>query len=185
MSSMWHNLCQRLQSEASVAPVLESIFKKHGDIAAECVFKSISVRSSLLEVICEVARQIQTDSYTEKMEEIECQVSDAEAANVNVSWLRAHFLAIHKRKEAVKKSSLLMETKVNTILVNRAAQKDLREKCTELVSTQERFEKAERCVRVLHLVEENLNNNILESEAEKDLWVKQPVFYSDQIVINV
>ncbi|KAD6118768.1 hypothetical protein E3N88_10039 [Mikania micrantha] len=40
----------------SNAPILEAIFKKHGDIAAECVFKTNSVRSSILEVVCEVVK---------------------------------------------------------------------------------------------------------------------------------
>lgn len=159
----------------SVGPILESIFKKHGDIAAECVFKTDSVRSSLLESVCEVVRRIQTSDFTEKMEEIEWQVSDAATANINVSWIRAHLDTVHKRKDSMKKSSLLMETKANTVLATVAAQKDLIEKCEELVAAQERFAEAERCVRVLHLVNKNLNNNILESKAGKESWVEQPI----------
>ncbi|KAI3763264.1 hypothetical protein L1987_53718 [Smallanthus sonchifolius] len=154
---------QGYKVKQSIAQILETVFKKHGDIAAKCIFKTTSVRSSILEVVCEVVRRIQTNNVTEKMEEIECQVLVAEAANVDVSWLRAHFEAI-----------LLMEMKANTILVKRAAQMDLRESCAELLAAQERFKEARRCARVLHLVEKNLNDNILESKAKLDVAGLQP-----------
>ncbi|KAJ0617496.1 putative phospholipase [Helianthus annuus] len=157
------------------ATILEAIFKKHGDIAANCVFKTSSTRTHFLEVVCEVVRRIQTDDMDEMVEDIECQVSDAEAANVNVSWIRAHFEAFHKRKETSKKYSLLMEMKSNTVLVKQAAQMDLRERCAELMSAKERIKDAERCVRVLHLVEKNLNDDILESKSKLDSWVDHPV----------
>ncbi|KAJ0804260.1 hypothetical protein HanPI659440_Chr02g0036021 [Helianthus annuus] len=112
---------------------------------------------------------------TEMVEDIECQVSDAEAANVNVSWIQAHFEAFNKRKETSKKYSLLLEMKPMIGLAKRDAQMDMRERCTELMGAQERFKKAERCVKVMHLVKNNLNDNILESKAKLDSWVKHPV----------
>ncbi|XP_071733422.1 uncharacterized protein [Rutidosis leptorrhynchoides] len=130
----------------SVAPILEAIFKKHGDIAAECLFKSASVRSFFLEVVCEVVKQIQSNNVSGKMEDLECKVSDAEAANVNVSWLRPHLDAIHKQNVAMEKSNLLMELKVNTILVKRDAPKGLRESCSEPVGAQQRYRGHERGV---------------------------------------
>ncbi|KAI7753669.1 hypothetical protein M8C21_015811, partial [Ambrosia artemisiifolia] len=100
----------------SVAPILESIFNKHGDIAADCIYKPASMRSSFLEIICEVVSQIQTNDDIDKMERLEQQVLVAEAANINVSWLQVHLDAIRKRKEASRKRSLLMEMKANTSL---------------------------------------------------------------------
>nr|XP_043636785.1 uncharacterized protein LOC122607801 [Erigeron canadensis] len=155
---------QGYEVKESVAPILEAIFKKHGDIAAECIYTIASVKASFLEAVCEVVRRIQANDVTEKMEEIEALVSQAQAAKIDVSWLWVHLEAIYKRKEVMKKWSLLMETKVNTGLVQIAAQMDLRERCAELVTAQERFEEAERCIRVLHLVEKKLNNEILDSK---------------------
>ncbi|KAJ0805058.1 putative sister chromatid cohesion protein Pds5 [Helianthus annuus] len=82
----------------SVAPVLEAIINKHGDIAAKCVFKAASVRASLLELVCDIVKELEpkTDGVIDKMEEIENQVSSVEKANVNVSWLQAHLEAINK-----------------------------------------------------------------------------------------
>ncbi|XP_076934221.1 uncharacterized protein LOC143600409 [Bidens hawaiensis] len=160
----------------SIATILEAIFKKHGDIAANCVFKAPSTRTHFLEVVCEIVQRIQTNGMTKMVKDnIESKLSDAEAANINVSWIRANFEAFHKRKESGKKHSLLMEMKSNTMLVKAAALIDLRERCEELMDVQERFEKAEKCVRVLHLVEKNINDNILEYKAEIDSLVAHPV----------
>ncbi|KAI7753668.1 hypothetical protein M8C21_015810 [Ambrosia artemisiifolia] len=63
----------------------------------------------------------------------------------------------------------------NTGLVKNAALRDLRESFEELMAAQERFEKAERCVRVLNLVEKNINDNILESKGNIDSGSRQPV----------
>ncbi|KAF5808391.1 putative phospholipase [Helianthus annuus] len=152
----------------SVAPILESIFRKHGDIAADCLFKLASMRSSFLEIVCEAVSRIQTN---DDIEEIEQQVVVAEAANINVSCLRVHLDTI----SANKKCSLLMEMKANMSLVKKAALMDLRESCVELMAAQERFEKAEKCVRVLILVENNINDNILESKGSIDSWARPTV----------
>ncbi|PWA41678.1 phospholipase-like protein [Artemisia annua] len=160
------------------APILESIFKKHGDIAANCAFISSPARESVLEVVCEVVRKIRTNDETtiiSAMEELQSQVSAAEAIKVNVSWLQAHLEDIHKRAEAKKKCSLLMKMTANTSLVTIAAKMDLKERRSELETAQERFEKAERCVEVLKLVKKKLNDSFLESKTEKDSWVEQPI----------
>ncbi|PWA42621.1 phospholipase-like protein [Artemisia annua] len=160
------------------APILESIFKKHGDIAANCAFISSPARESVLEIVCEVVRKIQTNDVTiiiSDMEELQSQVSAAEAIKVNVSWLQAHLEAIHKRTEAKKKCSMLMRMTANTSLVTIAAEMDVKEIQSELTTVQERFEKAKRCVEVLNIVKKKLNDNFLVSKAETDSWVEQPV----------
>nr|GEX16746.1 phospholipase-like protein [Tanacetum cinerariifolium] len=160
------------------APILEAIFKNHGDIASDCVVKTASVRESILEVVCEVVKRIQTNdvaTIVSDMEEIEMQVLDAEATNMKVAWLRAHLEAIQKRNATQTKSTLIVKTKANTTLVKRAAKLDLEERRTEIVTAQERFDKAEKCVKVLDLVEMKLNDNFVESQAEKDLWPEQAI----------
>ncbi|GJU33974.1 phospholipase-like protein [Tanacetum coccineum] len=159
------------------APILEAIFKKHGDIAAKCVFPD-AMRTYLLEAVSEIVRRIETNEVTDiisKMEEIESQVSVAEVAKIDVTWLRAYLDTIHKMNEAQKKSTSLMEMKTNTTLVKMAAKTDQKESYDEFVAARNRLVKAQRCVKVLELVEEKLNNNLLESKAEKDSWARQPV----------
>ncbi|XP_071699622.1 uncharacterized protein [Rutidosis leptorrhynchoides] len=68
---------QGYKIKKSNAPILEAIFKKHGDIASNCVVKTASVRESILEVICEVVIRIQTNDFAtiiSNMEEIEMKV---------------------------------------------------------------------------------------------------------------
>ncbi|XP_071698118.1 uncharacterized protein [Rutidosis leptorrhynchoides] len=169
---------QGYKIKKSNAPILEAIFKKHGDIASNCVVKTASVRESILEVICEVVKRIQTDDFKtiiSDMEEIEMKVLDAEATNMNVTWLRTHLESLHKKNTAQKRSSLHGQMKANTSLVKRAAKMDLEERRIELVTAQEEFKKAERCVQVLDLVETKMNNDFLESEAEKESWLNDSV----------
>ncbi|KAM0027554.1 hypothetical protein Hdeb2414_s0019g00541581 [Helianthus debilis subsp. tardiflorus] len=91
-------------------------------------------------VVFQAVTRRRYDGTAISIEEIEQQVLATEASNFNLSWLRAHLNVIHKRKEASKKCSLLMETKVNTVLVKKAAQVDLRERSMEFKAAQERFE---------------------------------------------
>ncbi|GKC23970.1 phospholipase-like protein [Tanacetum coccineum] len=79
------------------APILEAITKKQGDIASTCVFPDAVLRTSLFNVVCETVRRIETDdaaNIISHMEEIESQLAAAEAAKINVSWLRASLNAI-------------------------------------------------------------------------------------------
>ncbi|CAH1420130.1 unnamed protein product [Lactuca virosa] len=140
----------------SLAPILEAIFMKHGDIAAECIFKKASVRAFFLGLVCEVVMQLQTNddrTIISKMEEMETDVSEVEAANIHVSWLRSHL-------EARKTSSLMMETKANMIMLKKAAKMEVREIRTEFMAAKERLKKAKRFVKVLGLVHKKLKTNI-------------------------
>ncbi|GJY21969.1 peptidase C48, SUMO/sentrin/Ubl1 [Tanacetum coccineum] len=153
------------------APILEIILKKHGDIAAKCVFTD-SMRTSLLEVVCEIVRLIETNDATNiisKMEEIQNQVTVAEASKIDVSWLRVHLETILKRNEAQEKKTSLMEMTTNTMLVKRAARTDLKEIYDKLVAAQIQFKEAKKCVKVLDLVEKKLNSDALEFKTEKYL----------------
>nr|GEW19269.1 phospholipase-like protein [Tanacetum cinerariifolium] len=160
------------------APILEAILKKHGDIAATCVFTGAAIRTSLLEGVCDIVRRIETNDVTNiisSIDEIESQVYAAEAAKINVSWLRASLNDLHKRNEAEKKGTMLMDLKSNTTLVIRAAGTDRKERHANLVAAQNQFAEAQRCEEVLKLVEKKLNDDVLESMAEKDLWAQKPV----------
>ncbi|GJZ21246.1 phospholipase-like protein [Tanacetum coccineum] len=179
----------------SIATTLEAIFKKHGDILADCFYQTASVRTYFLEVICEVSKLLETSDVTtiiSKMEEIDFQVSEADAANIDVSWLQAQLDIIRTRNEALKKNhftygdetqercvkaeecikvldkraDLVEDKPISTIISKRAARADMRERCRERVVAQEEFEKAERCVTVLDLVEKKLSKDILESQED-------------------
>ncbi|KAL9996535.1 putative sister chromatid cohesion protein Pds5 [Helianthus debilis subsp. tardiflorus] len=162
---------QGYKVKQSYAPILEAIFNKHGDIAANCVFKTSSARTYFLEVVCEIVERIQTTDMIEIVEDIEGQLLDVEVANINVSWIRAHIEAFHKGNEA----RMVMKTKANLTLVKMPARRDLEMRYAKFLAARERFEKADKCMQVLHLVEKKLNDSILDTKGAKDLYVKQPL----------
>ncbi|KAK3030080.1 hypothetical protein RJ639_037628 [Escallonia herrerae] len=160
---------------ASSAAMLAAIFEKHGDIAANCLHKSPSVKAFFLEVVCDVVQRLHCPLQCEgnavdipTLQEIENGVSDAEAANLEVSWLREHLRAIHELAKAGQRSSLLKEVKAKTLLASKAATRDLRQRQVELEAAQERLEKARRCVEALELVTRKINDDILESKAKEN-----------------
>ncbi|KAK3035804.1 hypothetical protein RJ639_034620 [Escallonia herrerae] len=156
---------------ASSAAVLTAIFEKHGDIAANCLHKSPSVKAFFLEVVCDFVQRLQCEGNAidiPTLQEIENGVSDAEAANLEVSWLREDLRAIHELANAGQRSSLLKEVNAKTLLASKAAMRDLRQRQVELEAAQERLEKARRCVEALELVTRKINNDILESEAKEN-----------------
>lgn len=161
--------------KASTAPLLRAIFAKHGDIAAHCLYKSAAVRASLLEVVCDIVKRLQSntiESIISELQAIENEVSDAEAAKLQVSWLQQYLKKIREVEEVGQRSLLLKDIKANTILVTKAAKRDLEQKQLELVAAQERLREAERCVKALACVAEKISNDILDSEAKESSWRK-------------
>ncbi|KAI7735718.1 hypothetical protein M8C21_010882 [Ambrosia artemisiifolia] len=156
---------QGYEVKQSVAQILEDVFEKHGDIAANCIFKTTSMTSAILEVVCEVVRRIRTNEVVEKMEETEWQVSDAEAVNIDVAWLRAHLEAIRKKTVCLQRSNMLKETAKQTLLYERLARTVFKEMDAEVVAALERVERAEMLVNVFAAITKNLNEKLLECEA--------------------
>ncbi|XP_022028858.1 uncharacterized protein LOC110929968 isoform X2 [Helianthus annuus] len=159
---------QGYEVKESNADILEAVFRKYGDITADCIFETCFMRSSILEAVCEVVRRIQTNEVVEKMEDTERLVSDAEAVNVDVAWLRPHLEAIRKKTECLARSNKLRETRKHTLLVEIGARKDLIERSAEVVAALERVGQTERLVNVLTVFEKNLDEKLLECKAELD-----------------
>ncbi|KAJ0617505.1 putative phospholipase [Helianthus annuus] len=158
-----------------VAKILEAIFEKHGDIADKCVIKTKSLRSPILEAVCEVVKWIQVNDVLDKLEDIENRLSDIKALNIDVSWLQTRLDAIRKRKAVSEEYNLLIEMKANALSAKKAAQICLRKRRAELADAQEQSKRAKRCVDVLHLVGANLIDHFFKSEAKMNSWVKDAV----------
>ncbi|GFQ04923.1 hypothetical protein PHJA_002636400 [Phtheirospermum japonicum] len=82
----------RVKSE--IAPLLEGIFVKHGDITAECTLESPELRSHFLGRLCSVYDKLQQAKFPEKITHVELDemllvVRDCEKVKINVGWLRA------------------------------------------------------------------------------------------------
>ncbi|KAL0441710.1 UNVERIFIED_CONTAM: hypothetical protein Sradi_0109900 [Sesamum radiatum] len=160
----------------ATATVLEAIFAKYGDIAAHCLYKSTSVKASLLEVICNIVQRLQFydfEAILSDLEAMENEVSDVEASKIKVSWLQEHLANVRKVAAFREKSFQLKKTKGKTGLVTKAAAKELKLRQAELLLAQERFKEAEKRVTAIRLVCRKIDDDILESESEEYFWKRR------------
>lgn len=151
--------------KAANAPILTSILAKYGDIAAHCAFTSASVRASLLEVICDIVKRLQSNKKEDnisQLEAMETEVRAAETAKIEVSWLQQ---CLKKFREAVVRQSpsLLREMNGNLILVSKAVQRDL-------AAAQKWAKDAENCMRALAVVGKKLSEDMSMHEAKESEW---------------
>lgn len=80
--------------KASLAPILLSIFNKHGDIAASCKLESISIRSYYLECVCYIIHELQCTKFSQKVSkskvrELLAILNDVVSSGMNVGWLHS------------------------------------------------------------------------------------------------
>ncbi|XP_038902913.1 uncharacterized protein LOC120089496 isoform X2 [Benincasa hispida] len=80
--------------KASLAPILQSIFNNHGDIAASCKLESISIRSYYLECVCYIIHELQDTKFSQKVSkskvrELLAILNDVVSSEMNVGWLHS------------------------------------------------------------------------------------------------
>ncbi|KAK8518680.1 hypothetical protein V6N13_018041 [Hibiscus sabdariffa] len=79
--------------KASISKILQSIFDKYGDIAANCHLESASMRAYYLECLCAVVQELHSTPFKQltraKIKEMFSVLKDVESAGIDVSWLRA------------------------------------------------------------------------------------------------
>ncbi|KAL1809761.1 hypothetical protein ACET3Z_026751 [Daucus carota] len=71
--------------KAANAPILTFIITRYGDIAANCMFTSATVRASMLEVICDIVKRLLSSNAVETISQLEAmktELRDAEAARI-------------------------------------------------------------------------------------------------------
>ncbi|XP_022986089.1 uncharacterized protein LOC111483943 isoform X3 [Cucurbita maxima] len=93
--------------KASSAPILQSIFNKHGDIAASCKLESTSIRSYYLESVCYIIQELQHTKFSQKaskskVKELLAIINDLVSSEMNVGWLHS---ILNDVAEAVESSS--------------------------------------------------------------------------------
>ncbi|KAJ4837649.1 hypothetical protein Tsubulata_032332 [Turnera subulata] len=77
--------------KAELAPILEAVLTKYGDICANSSSKSIQFRSSFLEIACGIIQKLQITALKDltelELKSMLSSVHDLESLNVEVSWL--------------------------------------------------------------------------------------------------
>ncbi|XP_049395825.1 sister chromatid cohesion protein PDS5 homolog D-like isoform X1 [Solanum stenotomum] len=174
--------------KVSSAPILAAIFAKYGDITVNCQCKSLAARASLLDVVSDVVRRLKTgDVSISSIKAMRSVVSDAVDAKLDVAWLQQYLDEISKEEDMEKKASLLMALRETTMLVSKAAKKDLVESNKEVLAAEKRLKKAERrlreaqsragevqrSVKAFEILGEKVQQDIKEAKDQEQYWLSR------------
>ncbi|XP_038723303.1 uncharacterized protein LOC120015145 [Tripterygium wilfordii] len=134
-------LCYRVK-EASV-PVLRSVLKKHGDIAANSHMKSVEIRSLLLGQVCEIVRKLQTKKYIYlvqfELEQMLAVVHDLKSANLEIGWLHKRLEEILEAKQQAQRLPTLRKAMTKSTQLVQVKKTKLAVYKTELLAIEERL----------------------------------------------
>ncbi|KDP41978.1 hypothetical protein JCGZ_26996 [Jatropha curcas] len=169
-------LVEGYEVKASVAPVLRAIFAKYGDIAANCQYKSPSDRASLLEIVSDVVHRLQSSDIPLTLSEIRVlqnEMKDLESTRLKLSWLTQPLEKISEVEKIAEMRSMLKSVKANSMMVIKAATKELEEALMELVALQKRMGEAEKRINAMKLVLQKVDDAIREAEDQERLWLRQ------------
>ncbi|CAM8902239.1 unnamed protein product [Rhodiola kirilowii] len=90
----------------------QSIFRKHGDIAVDCLFEG-TPRMDVLQSACAIYEKLKKLTFSfvtlDELESMRTDVNDLEKARLKVSWLAERIDEIYMAKLYVERSSLLDE----------------------------------------------------------------------------
>ncbi|XP_059623565.1 uncharacterized protein LOC132266650 [Cornus florida] len=109
-------------------PLLKAICLKHGDIAKNCSLLSVTSRSSLLEIVCDIVQKSQDTEFRRithvDLESMLDQVRDLETVNMEVGWLHQWLdkifdaMPLFKGYSTLKKEILALQQKILTLKEN-------------------------------------------------------------------
>ncbi|KAG9146881.1 hypothetical protein Leryth_005177 [Lithospermum erythrorhizon] len=159
------------QVKLSTAAILSAIVSKYGDIAANCLYKSPSFRASLLEVVCNVVQRLKDPVITASdIQSMISEISDAETAKIDVSWLQKYLEEIANEEKAAKRAS---DVRMSTSLTFGAAEKEFKLRQAELEAVQTTFNEAEKRFEVFKHVLGRIDASIVESVAKEKSWQRR------------
>ncbi|MCE2055533.1 hypothetical protein HAX54_042837 [Datura stramonium] len=166
-------------------PILATIFVKYGDITVNCHYKSPTARASLLDEVSDVVRRLKTSDVSfSSIKAMKSVVSNAADAKLDVTWLQQYLDEISEEEDMEKKSSYLMALSETTMLVSKAAKKDLVEMNREVLAAKKWLKKAERrlrkaqsqageakrSVKVFEVLGEKVQRDIKEAKVRAEYW---------------
>ncbi|XP_065865445.1 sister chromatid cohesion protein PDS5 homolog E-like [Euphorbia lathyris] len=169
-------LVQGYEVKTNVAPILRTIFAKYGDIAADCLYKSPLMRASLLEIVCNVVLRLQQTSVPFTLLEIKIiqnEMKELEGSKLKISWLTRPLEKISEIEKIAEMHSVLKSVKANSMLVIKAASKELEGSLMELVELQKRMGEAEKRISAMKLVVKKVDDAINEAQDRERSWVRQ------------
>jgi hypothetical protein len=101
------------QVKPEFMPILRKIINKHGDIAKNCIAKSVNYRSKLLELICEIISDFEKKNLS-KIKESALKskiglVDEIKNMKVEVEWLRMRLAEVDDARDILKQFAILKE----------------------------------------------------------------------------
>jgi hypothetical protein len=101
------------QVKEELMPILTKITGKYGDIAKNCVTKSVKSRSALLEMICEIISEFEEKDLSKTKDgtlkrNIDI-VEGIKKMNVEVEWLHTRLIEVREARELLMQSGMLKE----------------------------------------------------------------------------
>ncbi|XWS62633.1 hypothetical protein CRYUN_Cryun06bG0027600 [Craigia yunnanensis] len=139
--------------KASISSILQSIFDKHGDIAANCQLESASMRAYYLECLCAVVQELHSTSFKQltkaKVKEMFAVLKDVESAHIDASWLRALLNEILEAVELVSQRQTFEAKKVKYDRSLESVRKELESQMEDL--TQKEKEAADAREKVAEI----------------------------------
>jgi len=130
------------QVKPEFMPMLRKIIGTHGDIAKNCMAKSVEFRSVLLEMICRIISDLDGKNVTNIREEVLKtkidQLDEIKSMKVEVEWLRTRLVEAIDARDIMKKFVMLKEKTDDNKKLIEDAESELKE-CEE-----EKKEMAER-----------------------------------------
>ncbi|XP_022725273.1 uncharacterized protein LOC111281826 isoform X2 [Durio zibethinus] len=122
--------------KASISSILQSIFDKYGDIAANCQLESASMRAYYLECLCAVLQELHSTSFKQltkaKVKEMFAVLKDVESAHIDVRWLRALLNEISEAIEFVSQRQTIEAKKAKYDLSLDSLRKELESQMEDL-----------------------------------------------------
>lgn len=117
---------QGYKMKKEVAPLLEAIFNKYGDIAKESIF-SMESRTCLLELVCSIYKRLEASKFMQlaplELESMHGQVGDLELVKVDVGWLHRRLDQISKAQQMCEGGSTLEDIKARSLVAISEKQK--------------------------------------------------------------
>ncbi|CAJ2677169.1 unnamed protein product [Trifolium pratense] len=101
------------QVKPEFMPILRNIINKHGDIAKNCLAKSVKYRSKLLELICEIISEFEMKNISKIKESVLKSkidlVDEIKNMKVEVEWLRRRLAEVDDARDILKQFAMLKE----------------------------------------------------------------------------
>ncbi|OMO92760.1 Phospholipase-like protein [Corchorus olitorius] len=136
--------------KASISSILQSIFDKYGDIAANCQLESASMRAYYLECLCAVVQELHSTPFKQltraKVKEMFAVLKDVESAHIDVSWLRALLNEIAEAVELVSQQQTFEAKKAKYDRSLESARKELESQMEYLAQKEEEVAEARKRV---------------------------------------